>query len=65
MSGGQSLIIASRLLANFRQQPLPTLRFLIDRLKKVLVWWAVADHRFTAASQFQATATAHPTILDR
>ncbi|NEO82455.1 hypothetical protein [Moorena sp. SIO4G3] len=35
---------------------------MIDRLKKVPVWWAVADHRFTAASQFQATATAHPTI---
>ncbi|NEO09901.1 hypothetical protein [Moorena sp. SIO3I8] len=33
-----------------------------QRVKKVPVWWAVADHSFTAAGQFQATATAHPTI---
>ncbi|NEO93921.1 MAG: hypothetical protein F6K56_28490, partial [Moorea sp. SIO3G5] len=34
-----------------------------DRVKKVPVWWAVADDSFTAASQFHATATAHPTLL--
>ncbi|NEO39577.1 MAG: hypothetical protein F6J90_25885 [Moorea sp. SIOASIH] len=34
-----------------------------QRVKKVPVWWAVADDSFTAASQFQATATAHPTLL--